>query len=276
MKTILLPTDFSENARHAARFAVLLAQALPARLVLLHTYDFYVPLTGEEPSMIAELIAQKEAKARQDLADFRHELAGQTGFPADRIDVRVGEGPVGRSIVEMARNQDAAYLVMGTQGARRTLEKWLGTVTQSVVLNAPCPVWVVPVQAPVAAPRRILYAADLERDEAAAVQEVLDFARLFGAETRVLHLHEYYELPVGELLDDLRTRFRDQPVEFRNLNRDDVIEALDTYSKRTFQPDLLALAVYEKSFWEGFLEDSVTKHFVQTSERPLLIVRKGD
>lgn len=274
MQTILLPTDFSENARHAARFAVLLAMELPARIRLLHVYDFYIPLVEEEPEAIARLVQLKEAKAQQDLDDFRRDLASTTQFPLDQLDTCLWKGSVPDSIVETARTENAAYVVMGTQGARRTLDRWLGTVTQSVCLHAPCPVWVIPVQAPVNVPKRILYAADLERDETTAVQEVIDFAKIFGAAIRVLHLHPYHELPVGELMHGLREHFQDQPVEFRNLKRDDIIEAIETYSQQTYHPDMLALAVYRKSFLEQFLIDSVTSHFVQTSERPVLIVQK--
>jgi len=62
-------------------------------------------------------------------------------------------------------------------------------------------------------------------------------------------------------------------VDFKNVHRANIIEGLETYMK-THKPDVLALAIYEKSFFEKIFNDSVTKHFVQVGKLPILIFRK--
>ena len=49
--TILVPTDFSDNARNAAVYAAQLAKKLDARLVLLHAYMLAAPVS-EVPYMM--------------------------------------------------------------------------------------------------------------------------------------------------------------------------------------------------------------------------------
>ncbi len=274
MKTILLPTDFSANARHAFRFATLLAQAAEARIVLLHVFGLPVSTVQEVPSTVTYQLENEERRATEALDEFRDCLLRETTFPSQRMTTSVRYGFVADAVATTARQFGADYVVMATQGADDVFGKWLGTNTQRVITSPmPCPVWVIPPQAPVQIPRSVLYAADYERTESGATRAVLQFARLFEARMQVVHVHEYYELPVGEITHQLRDEFEADDVTFRTLGRDDVVATLETYL-RTHQPDVLALAAYEKGFWESLLHKSVTKHFVQTSQVPVLVVRK--
>lgn len=273
MKTLLLPTDFSPCARRAFRYAALLAETSGARIVLLHVFSLPVSTVHEVPADVAHQVDVEENRAKQALGEFRDSVLAETGFPAERVELRVRYGFIADAIVGTARHEGADFIVMGTQGARNLLDRWLGTNAQRVVAEAPCPVLVVPADAPVAPPRTLLYAADYDRDEAAALNAVTQFANLFGAKTRVVHIHPYYELPAEKTARALKETYETEDVAFRNLNRDEVPEAIETYM-RTHQPDVLALAVYEKGFWEKLLMPSVTKHFLQHGHVPVLVVRK--
>ena len=273
MKTLLLPTDFSACAHRAFRYAALLAETSGARIVLLHVFGLPVSTVHEVPADVSNQVSFEEKRAHEALAGFRASVLAKTGFPAERVESRVRYGFIADAIVGMARQEAADFLVMGTQGARNVLDRWLGTNAQRVVAEAPCPVLVVPADAPVTTPRTLLYAADYDRDEAVALNAVAQFATVFGAKTRVVHIHPYYELPVEKTAKELKATYETDEVNFRNLNRDEIPEAIETYM-RTHKPDVLALAVYEKGFWEKLLMPSVTKHFLQHGHVPVLVVRK--
>ena len=66
---------------------------------------------------------------------------------------------------------------------------------------------------------------------------------------------------------------RDENVFVRNINRADIIEILESYIK-LYQPDVLSLAIHDKSIFEKIFETSITKHFVQQAKLPLLTFRK--
>lgn len=273
MKTLLLPTDFSPCAHRAFRYAALLAEASGARIVLLHVFGLPVSTVHGEPVDVSHLVDVEEKRAENALAGFRDLVLAETNFPAERVETRVRCGFIADVVVGAARHEGADCIVMGTQGARNLLDRWLGTNAQRVVSETPCPVLVVPADAPVVPPRTILYAADYDRDEAVALNAVTQFAGVFGAKTQVVHIHPYYELPVGKTARALKETHETSDLAFRNLNRDEIPEAIETYV-RTHQPDVLALAVYEKSVWEKLLMPSVTKHFVQSGHLPVLVVRK--
>ena len=74
VRSILLPTDFSECARHAVPVAADLARLLGARVVCLHVVEPVVQPVGwtplAEPLPAAELGGQLEESAARDLPAF--------------------------------------------------------------------------------------------------------------------------------------------------------------------------------------------------------------
>ena len=62
MKTILVPTDYSDNARHALRFALYLNENTPFHIVLLHLGEILVPTSTPQhlyKEMYEKLIQRK-------------------------------------------------------------------------------------------------------------------------------------------------------------------------------------------------------------------------
>src|SRR5688572_23188848 len=89
-KSILVATDFSDNATHAVRKAALLAEHHAARLTLLHVVDpaGFKPLRQWfSPSIDLDL---KAAQAHAALRRFAAEINGKHGVPA-RFRVAIGE-----------------------------------------------------------------------------------------------------------------------------------------------------------------------------------------
>jgi nucleotide-binding universal stress UspA family protein len=80
-----------------------------------------------------------EAALRQVIRDALGDL------PAD-VQPRVVPGAPGRGLVETAQETGAQLLVLSARGDR-AVSRLLGTVSQHVLRNAPCPVLVVPAGA---------------------------------------------------------------------------------------------------------------------------------
>jgi nucleotide-binding universal stress UspA family protein len=280
MNTILFPTDFSENSRRALPYAALLAQGCACRLLLLHVYG--VPYAeyahGYEavPVDVGPLLKKAHDSAMSRLGELRQNLLADPHYVLQPTDVRVQAdyGFAPETILRVAEQVETAYIVMSTRGATNALDQFLGTAASGVVAKAACPVLVIPNRATFVVPRRVLYAAAFEADEAERTRAVLQFSRLFGAETTVLHVREYgeyNEVPPTEFARNLKETFADERVQFRNLNRLEVIEGLETYV-RHHDPDVLVFTRHRRGFWESLFHRSVTKHFVQEGTRPMLIL----
>ena len=278
MKTILFPTDFSENATHASDYAGLLAQKFNAKVVLLTIYSMPIFTDYQIPYDIQDYSTEMKAASEKNLQRFTRKFIETSNLPQERISQRVEYGFVADVITEIAKDINADMIVMGTKGASNLLDKWIGTTAQAVMKNAECPVWIIPQNANITYPQKFLYAADLQEDEISATQKVMEFVTPLNALCKVIHIDDYFKVDaneeIKEKINDLKIQFKDDDNIFvRNIRRDDIIEGLETYIK-SYKPDVLALAVYDKSFFSKIFEVSITNHFVYEANLPMLIFRK--
>lgn len=278
MKTILFPTDFSLNAIHASEYAGLLAQKFDANVVLLNIYSVPVITDYQVPYNINDFTMEMKASSEKNLEIFTDKFIETTNLPKERISQKIEYGFVADTIIETAKAIGADMIVMGTKGASNILEKWIGTTAQTVMKTTECPVWIIPQDATINYPQKFLYAADLQEDEVLATQKVMEFATPLQALCKVIHIDDYFEISVNEevkeKISELKEEFKDDDNVFvRAIRRDDIIEGLEAYIK-SYKPDVLALAVYDKSIFSKIFEESVTNHFVYESDLPMLIFRK--
>lgn len=277
MKTILFPTDFSNNALHASQYAGMIAKSMNANIVLLNIYSIPTISEYQLPNEIENFINLNQSLAADNLRKFTAKFIEKTGLSEDRIKQRIEYGYIADKISDTALTIKADMIVMGTKGASNTLDKWLGTNAQKVIKTAECPVWVIPQNTVIEYPQKIIYAADFQEDEILATNKIMEIAKPFGAVCQVVHIHDYFEMNVAHHIEEtvyqLKNQFAKEQVTVTNLNRANIIEGLETYIK-TNKPDVLALAVHEKSFLNKIFDTSITKHFVQEAKIPILTFRR--
>ena len=135
---IIHPTDFSVCADQARALAVELARALGGELIVLHVATETPPFAEGfmRVRQLEQLFEEQRAWAARALEERAVEARGQ-GVPAL---ARVVTGVPAQEIVETARREGAAFIVMGTHG-RGVVERFLlGSVADRVVRTAPCAV----------------------------------------------------------------------------------------------------------------------------------------
>ena len=131
---LLLPVDGSRFSRRATARALGLA-AVGAILLALSVLDAPPGFVTEVPEVARDLLHSLEelvAEVARKAAD--HGLACET---------RIVVGPAYRSIVELAGQWQAGLIVMGSHGRTGLKRLLMGSVTERVVGQAPCPVLVV-------------------------------------------------------------------------------------------------------------------------------------
>jgi len=278
MTTILFPTDFSKNAIHASLYAGMIARGMNAHIILLNVYSIPMATEYQIPHDVDGFLRMSKEIAEEKLQEFSRELIEGTGISRDKITQITDYGQTSNSIVKIAQFKKVDFIIMGTKGVSNMLDKWLGTNAQNVLEAAECPVWVIPENSPLNYPKVFMYAADFREDDDLAILKVLEIARPLGATCKVIHVHDYYELisnrTVKEIVTELNYEFvEDDDVTTNNINRQEVYDGLKTYV-RTHKPDVLALAVHHKSFLSKIFDRSITEHFVQKGNIPLLTFRK--
>ena len=139
IRSILAPTDFSEHAAKAVKYASHLAERLGAELHLLHVLSDIVPV-GPDPMMTPVLPPEYYSELReQSLQTIGAILKPDWGKPAGvKTDVRWGD-PV-EEIVVHAREHSIDLVVVATHGRTGLSHVLLGSVAERIVREAPCPV----------------------------------------------------------------------------------------------------------------------------------------
>lgn len=139
---ILLPTDFSDHANEALRYATQLAQTHAASLCLVHAYDLVPFALPEGPILDPRQAETMRIAVQQQLDRMRREAEAQG---LTRVETQLLQGPAASEIVRLASDQGFDLVVMGTHGRTGLSHLLLGSVTEKVVRRAPCPVLTIPL-----------------------------------------------------------------------------------------------------------------------------------
>jgi nucleotide-binding universal stress UspA family protein len=134
--TILLATDGSREAQLAAATAADLARRTDSELHLIHVGELrptFLAQTELEP-------AQLERQARE-LLDEQVRRVEEAGGTVEEGHLRLGRAD--EEIVDLAQSIGAGMIVMGSRGRGRIRRALMGSVADSVVRHAHCPVTIV-------------------------------------------------------------------------------------------------------------------------------------
>ena len=141
IKTILVPTDFSEFAEHAYNWALGLAADCKAKIVLLHAAPTMSHLAFPESVYYPDM-ARMERELIADAEKRVAEFATKKGTRPVTVETRVTVGEAVWEICRMAEKEHADLIIMGSHGRTGLSHVVLGSVAERVVRHAPCPVLV--------------------------------------------------------------------------------------------------------------------------------------
>jgi nucleotide-binding universal stress UspA family protein len=137
---LLVPTDFSDGAQEAVRYAYGLAEMLPAEVHLLHAI-------GGSPSPIRTSDPVGPAVAYRDAAKAEAEARLEALVPRamrERVVLHLKFGTADDAILRAAEEVDPDVIVMG-EHARDLVRRFFTRDTARRVLHrSACPVWFVP------------------------------------------------------------------------------------------------------------------------------------
>lgn len=176
---IILSTDGSEDSQRAADLAVEISKSTDSELHVAHVEDvavmseaYAVPHAQRESTQAARQILDEQADQVENtganLAE-RHLLAGS---PAD-------------AVIQLAEDIGAGLIVTGSRGREGIQRLLMGSVSETIVRYAHCPVLVVRGERVETFPARILLATDGSEDSVLALDAAVELANSTDSE---LHL----------------------------------------------------------------------------------------
>lgn len=143
IRSILLPTDFSECGNFALSYATSLARTFGARIICVNVIEPIVPTVGyagmTEPLAIADISEQMEDSAERELPKIAEcdECAGL------EVEELIVHGEAATEIVRVAKERAADLIVISSHGRTGLGRILFGSTAEAVVRHASCPVLVV-------------------------------------------------------------------------------------------------------------------------------------
>lgn len=151
-KKILVPLDGSKHSLKALEIAVQMAKMFDGKITLIHVYSVNMrPVIMPEPTTLtppgvpviapAEFsnIVETARKAGTHILRDGEERVKAEGI---HVETLLREGHRVQEILKAAREGEFDLIVMGARGISRIREILLGSVSDGVIRNAPCPVLV--------------------------------------------------------------------------------------------------------------------------------------
>lgn len=274
---IVVGVDASPAAVEAAALGERIAKLAGVRCELVHAVrDAWAPLVAVNPDpQVAQMQSLQLAVARDAIS-----------LTLKSANVSVLFGPPAAVLQQVTRERRAGLVVLG--GKHHTLlERWLGGSTSlHVVRTSEVPVLITAGQR--GSFRRILVAADLSRAAGPTVALAERFARLVGAQLRVLSVFEplpdlpgiplmdpteYYALAQQTLERDVWPLVKTGGVE-KFVRHGMVVDTL-LREATDWQADVLVVGSHGKGWAQRVLLGSVTERLINQLPTSLLVAPVG-
>lgn len=138
---ILLPTDFSDESLYAMSYAVDLAKMFNSKLYILHViYDIEKASNLHIPHpSLTELYKDLENHAKKNLDSFGIDIREEL----KNVETVVKRGIPYEEVIKFASENSIDLVIIGTLPRSGVERFFVGSTTQRIIRNAPCPVLVV-------------------------------------------------------------------------------------------------------------------------------------
>lgn len=145
---VLIAVDESPESHDAVEFA---RRVLPgdARVIVLNVAQYAVTAAGTMGTFAmgtygdAMLTSQTQERLSQQSEVEANRTVEEASRQIEGAEARVVHGDAGPTICEVARDEEADLVVLGTHDRGRFGRLWFGSVSDHVMHNAPCSVLVV-------------------------------------------------------------------------------------------------------------------------------------
>jgi universal stress protein A len=142
LKTILVPTDFSDASQAALEYAKGLAAAFGCSIHIIHVMEDLLAHAWS-----AEVYVASMPNLRDEIEKEANERLAAMVTDAEREQFRVATASIPGNpfleIIRYAKAQQIDLVVIGTHGRGAIAHMLLGSVAEKVVRKSPCPVLTV-------------------------------------------------------------------------------------------------------------------------------------
>jgi|GEM_PF-203490 len=287
MKKLVVFTDFSERSENASQYAIHLARAIHADIILYHAY--LNPAAQPYAAQVAWPIVntgELEMTSRKELALNASKLSklaaanpGAAFIP--KIETRCDEGNITDNLDTLLADRDIVLCIMANH--RKGFSSLISGNHLNKMLGASkVPVLVVPDRITYKAIHKIAFATDLSLEDIDIVQSLATLAQHGNASIMLAHISadpEHAQTKakrdqVQQFLCEVSNKINYPHIYYRHIQDADVSAGLKWASEHVAF-DLLTMVHHQRSFLEGLFNSSHTKATITDANTPMLIYPRG-
>jgi nucleotide-binding universal stress UspA family protein len=270
MKTIIVPTDFSETSENALVYAIEIAKLLEASIVLLHVCRSNG--TSDSPSISANELEDKNKKAihlleqhMTELSNITFEICVQPKFIIDKI-------------VEIAEERNASLIIFGVSEAGIFDESIVGSTTPDAISKLVTPILMIPSKSKFKIPSKIVFATDyseLENDQ--PLNALLNFINFFNSKIFIVNVKGKHERTPSKNVAafiGVRKYLRKVNHSIHRTINESVVDGINQFVSET-DAEIVAMIPHKHNFFYRLFNHSNTRKMAFYSHVPILALPEG-
>ncbi len=274
MKLLLVPTDFSPISDNATKFAMDMAKAMGAKIMLVNMYQ--IPISFSEVPLVTISIDQLKKISEDKLTELKENIERIT---TGNVHVYTQSilGEVTEEVKKLCDTLHPFAVIMGTRGVSGLGRFFLGSNSLSIIGKIETPVFVIPPGATFKPFRKIGLATDMKDVvQNMPVEEIRQLVNFFNADLHVLNVdyeRKHFTSYTPEESLNLDTMLSGLNPVYNFIENKDIDEGLNEFAAKN-NIDLLVTLPKKHHLLEKILEKSHTRELIYHTTVPLMCIHQ--
>jgi len=277
MKKILVPVDFSKHSEYALNVASSIAKQHNAEIIVVHMLGLSEAIINKDESVegMQAMYYMKLAQKRFD------EFLDKDYLKGIKVTEIVHDYRVFSELNDVARDNHADFIVMGSHGSSGLSEVFVGSNTEKVVRTSDIPVLVIKKPIKDFQFNNVVLACEFEKENIPSYKKAMKLFALFNAKVHLL----YVNLPAERFrsTEQIEEKVRDFLFQADNGNLDNLNKVVyrDNYSIEEgifsycnkIKADIIAVPTHGRQGLAHFFFGSVGEDLANHSDIPVLTLK---
>lgn len=273
MKTILVPTDFSDIANKATLFAMQIAKKNKARVLLFHTYNLPV-INGQaldfSANVLYDTLELSEFEHFKANNDKLHRLAQEKKLDDVQLLHKLTMGELVSSVNECVKEENVDLVIMATSGGDDWFSAMLGSNTDSLIQSGKVPTLVLPENFEATELTTIGFTTRFREKDKEALEKTIAFAHKIKATVKCLYVETQESDVEKSVIENWQSEFQAKNVQFFVYPSNDVYETIEEFIVQ-HEIDMLAMVTYKRSFFTDLFTRRLTQKVSHNVDIPVLV-----
>ncbi|MGB8705163.1 MAG: universal stress protein [Gillisia sp.] len=277
MIKIVIPTDFSENALNAAKYALELFKYFKCEVFIVHAFadEIYEEKAIREKTAFEEVKSKTRKASDKALESFRTDVINIFHNPKHSIQTVSVFGSLVDVVNDLVEKENMDLVAMGTKGKTNNKKITFGSNTLQVIKYVKSPVLAVPASYRDILPKNLLFASDYMLPyKQRELKLIGDMAERITASIKCLHFAKYDKLSKRQQDNKklLELAFAKIKASFLQVIGKDITTSINQFLEEN-PTDMLIMVNSRHSYLENILYTSAIEKIGLNIRIPFLVLQ---